>query len=180
MALAFTYVSGQDKENTIKDIKQKIQSINQDTNYQIVTVDNEAFLDTGFIKQPGKGYGQLTGYFKNNKIYKILEIIGVKLLHDIATTEYYFSDGKLIFIYEYEKYGPDISIDSTGTVDHKKTGFDFEGRYYFNNDKVINTLTSGQQQILPNEMYFDSQSKEGQLLLSSQKYIDLLYKKNKQ
>lgn len=171
--------SAQDKSDTIKNIEQKIQSINLDTNYQIVTLNNEAFLDSGFIKQQGKGYGQLTGFFKNDTIYKIRELIGITLLHDIATTDYYFRDGNLIFVYEQERYGPDILIDSAGTVDHKKPEPDFEGCYYFVTDKVI-TKTKGQQKILPNEMFFLSQSKERQLWHSAKKYIDLLINKKKQ
>jgi hypothetical protein len=179
MTLAFINVSGQDKSDTIKNIDQKVQALKNDTSYWISIMNNEAFLDTGFIKQAGQGYGQLTGLFKNGKICIIHELIGIKLLKDVAETEYYFSDGKLIFVYEKENYGPAVYIDSSGTVDQKIKGPDFEGRYYFNNDKLINTNTKGKQQILPNEMYFDSQSKEGQLLLSAQKYKNLLSMKMK-
>lgn len=173
---------GQEQDNTIRNIEQKIQSIKQDTSYSIVTLVNEEFIDTGFLKQPSKGYGQLMGFFKNGIIYKICEHIGIKLLHDLATTEYYFSDGKLIFVYEKERNGPDIFIDSAGTVDHKTNIPSFEGCYYFDNDKLINTATTGEikTMLLPNEKFFDSQSKEGQLLLSAQKYMNLLTKKKKE
>lgn len=175
-----TYVSGQDKNLLVKDIEQKIRFIDQDTTYTITTLDNMAFLDTGFINQPAKGYGQLTGYFKNDTICKIRERIGLELLSDSATTEYYFSDGKLIFVRESEIYNPDVFLDNDGTVDQRKPGPDFEGTYYFNNDKIIFSSTNGKQQLLPNEMYFDSQSKEGQLMFSAQKYMNLLSEKNKQ
>jgi len=180
ISLTVTYVAGQEKDSAIKDIEQKILSIDQDTSYKIITLYNEAFLDSGFINQPAKGYGQLTGYFKNGTIHKIREFIGIKLLSDMATTDYYYLDGKLIFVHESEIYNPDIFIDSAGTIDQRKPGPDFEGKYYFNKDKVISTTTNGQQQLLPNEMFFDSQSKEGQLLYSAQKYINLLTEKNKQ
>jgi len=180
ISLTVTYVSGQDKDLTVKNIELKTRSIDTDSSYKIIILYNEAFLDTGFINQPAKGYGQLTAYLKNGNIYKIREIIGLKLLSDIATTDYYFSDGKLIFVYESEIYNPDAFIDNEGTVDKRKPGPDFEGKYYFSNNKVIFTTTNGQQQLLPNEMFFDSQSKEGQLLYSAQKYLDLLSEKNKQ
>ena len=181
IAFTLAYASGQDTSGTIKNIEQKIQFINRDTSYSIVSLINEEFLDTGFLKQPGKGYGQLTGFFKNDTIYKIREHIGIKLLHDIATTEYYFREGKLIFVYEQEKQGPDIFIDSDGTIDYRIDEPTFEVRYYFDNDKLINTIRKGVRKtiLLPNEDFFDSQSKEGQLFLSSQKYIDLLINKKK-
>jgi len=166
------------KSDTIKNIDRKVLSINRETKYQIATLKNEAFLDTAFINQPGKGYGQLTGYYKNDTVYKIREFIGISQLHDMAITEYYFSGSKLIFIKETEEYGPENITDSLGAVDHKKNKADFEGQYYFFNDKIINTNKKGEQKILPKEMYFDSQSKEGQLLLSAKKYVSLLTKKD--
>lgn len=175
-----SYVSGQNKDLSVKDMEQKIRSIDQDTNYTIVTLENTAFLDTGFLNQPAKGYGQLTGYFKNGAICKIRECIGLELLSDSATTEYYFSDGKLIFVRETERYNPDVFIDNEGTVDQRKPGPDFEGIYYFSNDKIIFSSANGKQQLLPTEMFFDSQSKEGQLMYSAQKYMNLLSEKNKQ
>lgn len=177
MLLLGSYVSGQDKDLLVKDIEQKIRSIDQDTNYSIVTLENTTFLDTGFINQPAKGYGQLTGYFKNGTSSKIRERIGLELLPYSATTEYYFSGGKLIFVRESEIYNPDVFIDNEGTADQRKPGPDFEGIYYFNNDKIIFSSTNGKQQLLPNEMFFDSQSKEGQLMFSAQKYMNLLSEK---
>ena len=172
----FTSVFAQDKNDIIKHIDQKVNLINQESDYQIVTLDNEAFLDTAFVRQPGKGYGQLTGYFKNNTLCKIREHLGISSLHDKATTMYYFSDTQLIFVSETEAYGPDLSIDSTGTTDHKIKNADFEGFYYFDGGKIITTTQKGQQQILPNAMHFDSQSKEGQLLYAAEKYRELLFK----
>jgi len=179
IVFAFSFVSGQDKNSMIKNIDKKVMTISQERNYQIVILKNEEFLDTAFIKQAGKGYGQLTGYLKNNTIFKIRELIGISQMHDKAITEYFFSEGKLIYVSETENYGPAVMVDSTGTRDFKKENADFEGQYYFADDKLINSKTSGQPQILPNEMYFDSQSKEGQLLLSAEKYVALLKKKKK-
>jgi len=47
-------------------------------------------------------------------------------------------------------------------------------RYYFNNDKLIGSAEKGNRQtiLLPNEEFFDSQSKEGQLLSSAKKYYE--------
>lgn len=172
LVLSFAHLFGQNKNDTLKIIEQKIQTINQDTNYWISSFDNEAFLDSGFINQPNKGYGKLTGYFKNGKVCKIRELIGIKLLHDMAITEYYFSEGKLIFVSEKEKQGSNIFIDGEGTVDHSIDEPTFEAKYYFSNDKLINFSEKGLRKtiLLPNATFFRSMSKEGQLLLSAQKY----------
>lgn len=171
--MSLTYASAQDTSAIVKNIEQKVQALDQIINYKLITIENGAFLDTAFLNQPGKGYGHLRGYFNNDTIYRIDEHIGIRLLQDVATTTYYFSEGKLIYVRESEKYGPDVYIDSEGTVDYKVEVPDFEGFYYFSGDKFIEK-TKGQQQILPNEKFFGSQSKEGQLEYSAQKYIDLL------
>lgn len=177
MSLMLSYAQAQTKNDTIRNIDQKCQSIKLDSSFKTVSLYNEEFLDTAFLKQAGAGFGQMTGYFRNDTIYRINELYGIRLLKDIAEIDYYFEHGKLIFVYEKENYNPDVFIDSARTIDHKIPCPDFEGHYYFFNEKIIFTKTKGKQQILPNEMYFDSQSKEGQLLLSAKTYVDLLKKK---
>lgn len=177
ITMLLPYGQGQTTDDTIKSIDKKCESIKLDISFEKVTLVNEDFLDTAFLKQKGGGYGLLIGYFKSDTICRIYEQYGIRSLNDIAETDYYFDKGRLIFVYEKENYIPEISIDSTGTVDHKIPGPDFEGYYYFDKEKIIFTNTKGKQQILPNEMFFDSQSKEGQLLLSAQTYFDLLKKK---
>ncbi|HNX06550.1 MAG TPA: hypothetical protein PKL96_03110 [Bacteroidales bacterium] len=54
------FVNAQSKTETINIIGQKLKVIYQETNYRISTFENEAFLDTGFIRQAGQGYGRLT------------------------------------------------------------------------------------------------------------------------
>lgn len=175
MTAILAHVSGQNKNDSLKIIEQKIQAINNDTSYWTSSFVNESFLDTGFINQSNKGYGNLTGYFKSGKISKIRELIGLKLLKDIAITEYYFSEGKLIFVTEKEKQGPDIFIDSAGTVDHRIDEPTFEAQYFFSNDKMIYSSENGARKtmLLPNANFFDSMSKEEQLLLTAKKYYKM-------
>lgn len=181
LILSFAYVSGQNKSDTLKIIDQKVYAIDQDTGYWLSTYTNEAFLDSAFLKQKSQGYGQLTGYFKNGKICMIRELVGIKLLHDIATTYYYFEGGELIYVDEQEKQGPAVSVDSAGTVDYRIKEPSFEVRYYFHNGKRIATSEKGERKtmLLPDERFFDSQSKEGQLLSSAQKYYMLFSVKYK-
>lgn len=180
--MTFAYASAQESNDTILNVKQKVLSINQESDYWISTFDNEAFLDSAFIHQAGKGYGKLTGYFKNGKVCKIRELIGIKLMHDFAVTEYYFSNGKLIYVNEMEKQGPDIFIDSDGTVDQRIDEPTFEAEYYYYNDTLISTAEKGDRKtmLLPDPNFFDSMSKEGQLLLSARKYYQLFSRKYKE
>ncbi len=182
LALTYHFVSAQHIADTVKLIEQKVKSIDEETNYWISTFNGEEFLDSAFINQAGKGYGQLTGYFKSGTLSKIKEMIGIRLLQQIAYTEYYFSEGELIYVYEEEYDGPDIFIDSAGTVDHRIAMPDFFARYYFNNDKMIRRLEEGKRKtmLLPDEKFFDSQSKEGQLLYEAQKYHAMFSIKYKQ
>jgi hypothetical protein len=181
IALTFHFVTAQNKADTINLIHQKVTSIELETNFWISTIHSEAFLDTGFIRQAGQGYGQLTGYFKYGKIYKISEAIGIKLLHQTANTEYYFSEGKLIYVYEEEHEGPDILIDTAGTVEHAIESPAFIAKYYFNNDKMISRVEDGERKtmLLPDEKFFYSQSKAGQLLYTAQKYYGMFSIKHK-
>jgi hypothetical protein len=66
---SLTKIYCQEKTDTIGNIDLVVQLIDKDSSYHLVNLYNEEFLDTGFINQPGKGYGQLTGYFKNGEIF---------------------------------------------------------------------------------------------------------------
>jgi len=165
----------QNKER-INDIEQKCKIINLAPAYQIKTLEGADFLDSAFINQPNEGYGKLTGYFRNDTLFKIREFYGIKKLEIIGITEYYYWENKLIFVHETENSGPDVLMDSSGTIDYRVKVPEFEGLYYFFSDMLIYKLVEGEQAILPNEKFFDSQSKEGQLLSSSGTNISLLKK----
>ncbi len=162
------------ENETVSNIDQKVSMINLNTIYQVIELKNEEFLDKNFIKQPGEGFGVMSGYFKTDTLPKIREYYGIKKLNDHAITEYYFDEGELIFVYEKENIGPNVITDSSGTTDYKSSVPDFEGKYYFNKGKLVYFTSQGKPQIIPNEMFFDSQSKEGQLLESSKKFVKLL------
>lgn len=161
---------GQSISDTIKAIDQKVSELNSEKGYWISTFKNEAFLDSAFINQAGQGFGELTGYFKNGNLCKIREMYGLKIINDTAVTEYYFVNSELIYVSETENYNPNIYYDSTGTIDYKTKEPEFYGQYYFSHNRLIYQNTKGKQEILPNEMFFDSQSKQGQLLDVAQKY----------
>jgi hypothetical protein len=170
----FNHISAQESNDTIQAIEQTVKTINEESDLWSTTVIDEAFLDTAFLNQPALGYGRLTGYFKNGKLCKITEVLGLKLLQEHAVTEYYFSKGQLIYVNEKEKIGPNMFIDSEGTIDYRIDEPSFEVMYYFTNEQLILSNEKGERQtmLLPNQEFFDSQSKEGQLLDSAKKYYE--------
>lgn len=134
-----TIVQGQTKDGTTKDIGEKFHRINSDSGYLIKTLENEQFLE-----HVTDGGGTLTGYFKNGQIKKITERIGLSSC--IKTFEFYFWDGELIFVYEKEEDFP--YIEAKGLLDYTKLKLVFEGRYYFNNGKLIETKIKGKKRIV--------------------------------
>ncbi len=175
-------LSGQSLNDSIIAVNKKVLILYSDTTYSISTYKNETFLDSAFINQAGIGFGELTGYFKNGKLCRIKELIGVKKLNDVAIVEYYFSNDSLIYVSESEQYNPNVYVGSDGVIDYKynKDEPDFFGQYYFNQNRLFYKNTRGKPGILPNEMFFDSQSKQGQLLENANEYRTLFLIKFKQ
>jgi len=167
-------------QTTLKDIPEinnAVQNINNYQNYDSIILTNHEFLDSVFIYQPSEGYGKLTGFFVNDTLIKIKEEYGLRLMHDYAITEYYFNDGKLIFVNEEENYNPQVITDNDGTVDYKQKGNDFEAKYYFTDAEMTTVDYKGEPQLIPNQRFFHSQSKEGQLRSSASKNAELLMSK---
>ena len=127
------------------------------------TLTNEQFL--GHMTEGG---GELTGYFKTGQIKKIVERIG--LSYCVRTFEYYFWDGQLIFVYAKEEDFP--YIDSTGTLDYTKLELAFEGRYYFDNGKIIETKMTGQKRVADDK----ETDIEKELLATAKQNVDSLKK----
>ncbi|WP_157098076.1 hypothetical protein [Niabella ginsenosidivorans] len=155
----------QDKNLTLTQIKNMFHQINDYKNYKTVTiVDAEEFLGHGTDNG-----GSLTGYFKNDTLKKIIEWVG--LSNKVIQNEYYLDKGKLIFVYSTEsryKYN-----DGTQSFDYSKLNIVFKGRYYFNNDKLIDTILSDKQHI-------DTKQEDATDFLTSTKdYLKLLSAKRK-
>jgi len=147
----------------IKKIQEKIQLIDLEKSYQLKTLNNEKFFG-----QMTDGGGQLIGYFKDGKIYKIIERLG--LSYGVKTYEYYFFNGQLISVNEKEEDFPDIN--NTGTLDYTKVEMAFQGYYYFDNEKLINSKTTGQKRFSEN----DKTDIEAFLLKIAKENVDLLTK----
>lgn len=83
--------------------------------------------------------GELTGYFKNGKLVKIVELIGLSSCVNI--TEYYLQDNKLIFAFIKRSESP--YIDSLETFDRSKLIKTMECRFYYDDNKIIKTILNG-------------------------------------
>jgi len=117
---------------------------------------------------PCRGGGELTGYYKKDSVVKIVEWIG--LSYGNRTREFYFKENKLFFV--YEKFESFVHNDKTNELDLTKVKTTFEGRYYFNNKKLIDQKNSGKRTFEENES-----GMEEELQTSAEENINLLNKK---
>ncbi len=155
---------GQTKSEKVKSIRQVSQKINSDTTLKTLTLENEDFFE-----QMPDGGGSLIGHFKNKSLLKITEWIGLSF--GIKQFEYYFDKGKLIFVYATEKHFK--YNDSLQQLDHDKLNVAYEGRYYFDKDKLIETKTKGIGS------WDDPKALEQLFIEDAQKYYKLLISKRK-
>ena len=128
----------QTKDEQIKLIRKKFETINKDTTLKKVVLENEEFLSN-----MTDGGGKLTGFYKNKEIKKIYEWIG--LSNGISIKEFYFDKGQLIFV--YEKFDSFVFDDKKNEFDLTKTKTIFEGRYYFENKKLFSRSTKGDKSL---------------------------------
>lgn len=147
----------------IQNIQKNVELIDSEKNYEVKTLNNEQIQGN----QMTDGGAQLTGYFKQGKIVKIKEKLS--LSYGVKNYEYYFSDGKLIFVYEKDENFPDP--ENSGTLDYSKTETAFEGYYYFENGKLISKKTIGTKRFSENDIIdieesFLKVSQENLLLLT--------------
>jgi len=154
---------GQTKEEKINDIREKFQKINQDTVYIVKTLNNEQFLD-----KMTDGGGSLIGYYKGEKIYKIIERVGVS--YCVRTFEYYFWEDQLIFVYESEL--DPLYNESKASFDWGNVNIVFEGRYYFDKGKLIEIKVVGKKRIVDDQ----EENKERILSTDAKRNIALLKK----
>lgn len=131
------------KDEKIKAIRKTIESINSDTSYTIKKLDNEYFVNEK--NEATDGGQELTGYYKNGQIRKIIYTIG--LSYGMTTYEYYFSNSELIFVFEKQDTYLQVK-DSSGEFtgfDYTKLELAFEGRYYFDKTKIFETKNKGKE-----------------------------------
>jgi hypothetical protein len=155
---------GQNDSETIKNIRKEYVRINGLSSLQRVTLSGEDFLEN--IPDGG---GELTGYFKKDSLLKMTEWIGLSFGNMIR--EFYFRNKELFFV--YEKFDSFLEIKNGLDLSHTKRTF--EGRYYFNNKRLIKKLESGK---IP--LYRDKGDDMGQLLADDARENSEILKKKKQ
>ena len=150
----------QSKADIIKSIKKEFKDINDDNSYTKVVLENEEFME----QMTDRG-GSLTGYYKEGKLYKIVEWIGIS--NGIYISEYYFKEEQLIFVYKaFKTVVYDIK---KGEVDYDQTGVKFEGRYYFSDKTLIDSATSGTNPFKGEATNFPAEGDKDQQLLAKKK-----------
>ena len=132
--LFVTSISLAQKGNKIAEIRKSVERINRDSGYVIKKVDGETFLD-----QASDNGGQLTAYFRNGQLVKMIEWVGLSSCVDII--EYYLQDDKLIFTYTSGSEAP--YVDSLQSFDQGKLNKTMECRFYFDNGIIIKSILKG-------------------------------------
>lgn len=132
LSSASAYSQAEDK---VRLIRFAVDRINGDTSYFKKTLVSEQFLE-----HITDGGGELTGYFKNGTLMKLVEWVGLSSC--ISICEYYFENGQLIFVYRRENVFP--YDDENGLFDYTKQEVSMECKFYLENDKLIDSKISGQ------------------------------------
>lgn len=137
--LLSTATSGQNKSDKIRQIRATCQQINENRALTQKTADEEKL----FQGNAPDGGGSLVGYFDHGQLRKMDFTVG--LSYGEITKSFYFEDGHLIFVYEKEKDFP-VAADSL-SLDHDQLQLSYEGRYYYDHQKMIHKITSGKKRI---------------------------------
>ena len=118
------------KDSLIKNIRAVFQRVNRDTPYRVERLEPEEVAEIigGF---PDNG-ADIDGYFKGDTLYKLNRSLGPSF--GLKDYEYYFDRGQIIFIYEKDRHYPP---GKDGGLDHDTLVVGFEGRFYFNNGRLI-------------------------------------------
>lgn len=154
----------QNIDETILKIRKEFQRINSNTTLKKIDLYNEEFME--YIPDGG---GQITGCFENDDLVKITEWMGPS--YGVIITEYYLKDGDIFFAYQKENKFKDV-FDASGDwmhFDTSKLEIKFEGRYYFENRKLIKELNKGNP-------LFDRTFKETEFLEQANIYAEILKK----
>jgi hypothetical protein len=133
-ALVCTSSYGQDIADKYPELIKRVGFINNDKSLTQVTLTNQEFMT-----EMTDGGGELIGFFKNKAIQKITRKVGRS--YGIETYDYYFNNGQLVFVYEL--FSGFVYKESTSMFDYTKTEINFIGRYYFKEDKLIDSETTG-------------------------------------
>jgi hypothetical protein len=161
--LSFSSLS-QNVDNKKKHIKRIFKEINSSPNLKKVELNAEEFLE-----HSPDGGASLIGYFKGDTLVKITEWIGLSFGN--KQFEYYFNSQSLAFVYVEEKHFK--YSDSLRALDYSKLEKVYEGRFYFDKEKLISHEAKGIGK-------WENKDELGQSLIdTADKYLQLLKNKRK-
>lgn len=124
--------AGANLNQKLSVIRSQYKAINEEKNYKIIeTEDAEKILG-----QSTDNGASLKAYVKNDSIFKIVAWVG--LSNKVIQSEFYFQNGKLIFI--LERVSSYFFDNKKQEVDFTKLHEDYINRYYFYQDKQFHTI----------------------------------------
>ena len=118
-------------EQNIQEIRTQFKWINSQRDFQKVVFENEEFTD-----QLSSEGCELVVYYKNGNLYKMIETDAASV--NLYTTEYYFKNNQLIFV--FRKEDEFTRIPGEGVVDTETI---YEERTYYKDGNIIRHLEKG-------------------------------------
>ncbi len=145
-------------QEVANDVRQIDWEIDSRKNYTSKTLSQDEFL--GY---PTDGGGDLTGYFVDNELRRI--VVKVGLSYEIITEVYYFNKSEIIFVHAgVENY----FTSNDGSPDYTQTKPVYSGAFTFQKGKLVSHTYWGE------EKYTNDESAEREFIDSAQKYYKLL------
>jgi hypothetical protein len=136
LSLSISSVCGQNNTGLTEIIQRLVMGINRDTTLKAIELDNEYFIMEGKVTDGGIS---LTGYSKNGNIVKIVSWVGLSIGNEIF--EFYYKNGKLIFV--YEEFHSFVFDEEKSELRHDTTEITFKDKYYYYQNKLIDYVTTG-------------------------------------
>lgn len=131
--------TAQTEEEQVKQIRKQFKWVNAQKDYKTIELNNMDFLD-----HATDNGASITAYYKNNKLYKIVEVVGISM--GLLNSEYYFWDNELFFVYHTEKMFKEIK-DAQGyfiEFDYSNTELKYEDRQYYNKGNTVRRIKKGE------------------------------------
>lgn len=157
---ASSCLNSQTKEEIIEQINEYVEDIHLDTNLKTVTLQNNEFLEN-----MTDGGGELTGFYKKRKFYRIYQSVAIS--YGVYITEFYYQNDKLIFV--RDNFNAYVYVDSLNAFDYSQSNNTYSGIFYFDNDRIIHSSSKGH-----GRTEVDNIDPEKVLLFESNKNLNIL------
>ncbi len=157
------------QNSDLAEIRNQFNRINSVSNFSIIELNNEEFLNA-----VPDGGGKLLGYFSGDSLLKMNLQLG--LSYCTRQIEFYCVNDDLVFVFELENSF--YYDEENAKFNHSKKGLKFEGRYYFKQGSILETIEQGEK-LIPDQARYDSITKQEDLKQIFQEYFKILIKENK-